>query len=546
MSVDREPAQRTVALSRRRLGVYTFLVIATSLTIAIASLIIWEAAADAGRLYLWVLLGCALTVTFATLGARVVRGGALPTMIVAALAATPAVLGAVLFRQSVGVTIRTLGGHGDLTAAARTLAAGAVEANVSLVFGCALAGCGFLTLSVALLGSAASFDRGSATPAGLSWITPLGLGLAGVLTTIAIRAIRSAVFVEFGFTVAALIVMASLASVAARNGRFAREWLDRREAHSWAASVLVAAVAGAAAVALADVVAELHTESVGLASLLRADNWDYSDRARVLLQTLDNTRASHLYAWVDGAVAFAIVSSALIAMGRKPDGEMRTPLGRTLYVALGSVVVVIATIVGVRMSSTSASEDATAAYALPIAPTPAMPHVDLPVVADVIVFTTGSGGGPTLTVQASGASTVSRPVVARPGEWDFNLEVYADQKAKWSAVASAIHETLGGKYGSAMARLPTLSIHVVSTASQDQTRFREYAVFLGRPISALEVCLEQAEQPHLYYPSADESPQPSVSARGDEDMDAVVAHITANNRGRHGPILMSPTGDWRH
>lgn len=540
--------------SRKGLGGFTFLTcaVAASALFPFAFYFtsargLYEFKNGGSGMFLLLVLALLGVAAIGVLGAFTVRGKRLPTTIIAALPAVPVIAGALLMRHAMGRAFDALSGESvDPSMTARILAVGTSEADSLVILGCYLGAAGFGAASVALLGGAGSIDRTrSAAPAGAGWILTLVLGLVGVVGAFGARLALRATSPVMLLTIPAMIIVTSVATIAAKNGPFVRGWHDRREANLWLASLLGAALAAAAGLVLLDMVAVFSVESLALGAL-SGESVDPSQKARILGGGVAAITAATACACVDGLFGFATIAVGLVsAIGRGPDGKTRSPIGGPALIALAAVVLAAASLFGARASLFAGVTRSTRIASERLAAPATASAVELPHVAGLSPWECADFSGPVLVVRADGTFEPSGELTP----YGDNVVVFADRRAAWSAVVSAIRTAIKQRpsrtYGGlpAMAVPPGLTIRVDGTVSRPPVDLGRYDVFLGPRDPMLAV--------YLSSPSGYSAKVTRIAPRPADDMEAVVAAISAAKASGGADaydaprvVLEPPDGPW--
>lgn len=527
---------------RKNLGAFTAMAIVVAAAVFFLPLLFcatphgWMMVMNGGAgMYVLLLLAFFAAGVLGLLGALTVRGKPAPAAVVAMLAALPVISGAILTWLAMRRVLGAVSGESvDPTTAARILAEGTSEVDSLLILGCGIGACAFGAGAVALLGAAGTVDRArSGVPAGKGFVAPLVIGVIGMMVAFGLRVSLRAMFPSMLLTIPSLAIVTVLAAIAAGNGPLVRGWHDRREAGAWAVGLLAAAVLAAVGVALVDHAAAFASESSGLGAIA-GESVDDSQKARILAEALHDTRAARLCGWVDGLFAFVIVGSALLpALGRGPDGKVRSPFGPAFFAALGGVAALVGAVTFTRTATFGDVAKALGKMDARSGASIVTADPDVPRVGERGTFVEGDLSGPSIIVHADGTSEQR---TQDPGGVGFseNLVVLADRRAKYAAVARAIHAALDAERATgthaAPTRRRTVSFLVLALPTRRPVDLGPYGMFLKPGAPTVGVGIDSPR-------SLEDD---SVAPRPTDDMNAVVAAIIAAQKDSTGEVGFPP------
>jgi len=525
------PAAAGLPFPRKALGVYTALaIVAASVLLFLPGMFAsphgWMMFKEGGVLGMGLILFLSLAsaIAIGTLGAFAVRGKRMPMMILPAIPALPLLAGVLFMLLGVKVVFGAISGEPvDPSQRMRIAAEGIAEADAALVFGCLVGGVACGAAAIALLGSAASVDRAqTGAPAKGLWLGSLIAGIVGTLVMLVLHVTQKALWLPVVLVFPSLVLLTALASVASRHGALIRNWHDKAEANAWLSSLLAAAILATLGIILLDLAGSYMAERNGLGAV-SGESVDPSQRARILAEAISEGRAATLYMIANGVFVFALVAVGVIGgIGKGPDGSTRSPLGAPAFVALGTVLLFVIALSAARgwIWSTVAGNVARAESS--------PPGIELPLVTSVSGYDVGDSG-PELLVSADGKN-VNTPTLT----YSKALVVYADRRAKWSAVAKHVRTALATK---GARPVETLAFVVTPREKPDLTPLGRYAPFVGRDVDTIKVYLAPSEY------QLGLGGERRIRPRESDDMQSVIDQMTTSGD-RTRLLLLPPEGVW--
>lgn len=516
-----------------------------------------------GGLGMFALVAASLFVAGACglVGAFAVRGHPRATAILAALPVVPAVLGA-LFAMLAWRRVASAVANVEPTHLPRILAAGLGETDALPVYGFFVSAIACGAAATALLGGAASVDRNQHhAPAGAAWAGPLVLGFIAFLVAVVVRFAFRTGGASLLLSLPSLTIITVLACLAALNAPLVRHWREPREADTWVASMLAAALLAGAGFALLDLAAAFLAESTGL-SAISGEGLDPSQRAAILAAMAEEHHAYRVLAVVDGSLGFVVVLVASLGgLARGTDGRLRFPRGAALYVALGAVALLGIVTIGARASQLSTigrlAGDEAAAKNEPGKDEGTSPAAfELPRVPKSPRLLSTSHPGAVLRVDAEGHPKL-RP--APSYERSNVLTVEADRHASWGEVSKAIRGVLSGSQADLGAQTITaIDLRVTLLDKADRSLLGPYAPLLGAETSSLHIAIPTGSKALAQQDDDEEddlralrhvSGPTLVRPRAHEIMDAVAASLAMRptrfpSSSSPDVALMPPDGAW--
>lgn len=512
-------------------------------------------------------------------GAFAVRGHRTGTTALVVLPVVPALLGALLGAFASSRVFAALAGEGvQAEYRVRILGAGLGEADALPAYGCFVSALACGAACIALLGGGASVDRRQHhAPAGAAWAAPLALGGLAFIVAVVLRLALRTGYVTLLFAVPSLAMVTTLACLAALNAQLVRHWREPREADTWSASMLAAALLAAAGLVLLDRAACLQSEGHTLGALA-GEFLDPSQRARILASLAEEHGAYRIIAVVDAVFAFLVVATVGVAgLARATNGRLRLPRGAPLYVAAASVAALALALTGARAwamsrgerlaqgasasrgmesgAATGAGAGAGAKQADDAEDAPAA--FELPRVPNTARLSSSASPGAVLHVDAEG-KTALRP---SPGYARANvLVVEADRRATWGDVSKAIRDVVHASQTDLGAqRITSLELRVTLLEKADRSLLGPYAFLLGAETSSLRVALPTGAQNGIDEEDDDlhalrrGSAPTLIRPRAGEIMDGIAASLAmrptrfgASSSPDVAPdfALMPPVGAW--
>lgn len=405
--------------------------------------------------------------TCAVFAVRGARGGALGATIAPAV---PAVIGALLGVVAMRRALDAVAGlDADPDLRVRILGAGMAESDALPAYGTLIAAVMCGAAACALLAGGASVDRAQHNaPAGNGWALPAAIGGLGFIVAVGLRLVLRGGFATMLVSLPSILIVTTLACLAATNGPLVRHWREPRETDAWIAAVLGAAVLAGVGFALLEIGASFASEARDLAAI-SSDSVDPSQRARILAEVVEEQSTYRTLAIADGLFGFmAVVPAALSGLARSSDGRLRFPRGAPILVALAGALAVIASLLGARTwlfgQLGAAAEVHDTSFELPRVPISER-LAPPPLTATV------------LRIDEHGKSTT------RNQDSDL-LIVDADRRATWLDVSSAIKEVRAARPG-----IRTIDVRVTLLAKADRSELAPYGVLLGNETSVLHIAL---------------------------------------------------------